>query len=274
MSPKKIEEVERYELVLYFMGQPTGVKVSLPGVTHIIRTAMKGSAGGMGYWGYKLGIGSQHPKEAVDWDGGFNTAAELAPKVEARYKRALGSRFAPHAQKESAGSRGTDAHGVLDGLAKGEWEVYVRGDDWYITSSSTPLEGYELAGARWWVFEHLEKKWETVASELKVMSLPHGYGGTLDLLRKNGLNHEIVDYKTHKPVVDDGPSYPDDRVQNSGYEQCLWDTVKHQGFDHRIVLLAADGTYLEDDRWTDPEVFLAAKRIHDEICPDHRGRRG
>jgi hypothetical protein len=238
----------------------------LPSVTHIIKSVGDsiGGAGAMAWWGFKLGIRSQHPL--------FSDT-----KVDEQYEKAKQTEWTPNKQRDTAGSRGTEAHDLLELLATGEAEVHKDVEKVYLTwpkNKKAPfeeVEGYKLSAAQWWL-DNLEG-WNTVFAERPVWSLSQGFAGTLDLARywgvikEEGTNMvEVVDYKTHKPAAQDGPSYVGDRIQLAAYSLAVEEMGLGLVGGTRVVLLGPDGTYLEDTRRVDAGVFLAMKEIHDATC--------
>lgn len=151
--------------------------------------------------------------------------------------------------------------------------------------------GKGLAAARWWLDN--EDKHSLAFPELPVYSLRYGYAGTMDFARilddkvrvgpegwesiDNTNALEVIDYKSHKPAAGmhkdgtyaegKGPAYIDDFMQTRAYAQALYEMGYPEANAFRVVLLQPDGTYYEDTRTVDFELFLDFKTIHDKRCP-------
>lgn len=254
--------------------------IDLPSVTHIGHV-LKDVLGfqAMAYWGFKLGVASQHPKVSVV-PGGIDPLYEKAKKTD----------WSPIKQRDAAGERGTGSHDLSDAInrklvrldededgirATGKFSLNKQEVEW----TEELLSGYLYTAARYAI--DTEDAWECVFSEQTVWSLDHRFAGTLDLSRRSTTwlptdqGIEIVDYKTHKPASseNDGPSYIDDRVQLSAYALAVEEMGLGVVRGTRVVLFGPDGNYEEDTRRVDPKVFLAMKEIHDEICRVCKERR-
>ena len=247
-------------------GEPSPFGFNLPSATTIIKGVLGSTGGGMAWWGFKLGIRACHP-----------TASE--EKIAQLYERKKHSSFNPNAQRDSAGDRGTDAHAVAAALLLGNHELmpdHVLAGD---------MDGYEEAAHNWVTTQM--GGWEVVLAEQPVWSLEHRFAGTPDLVRKRSIGLDeptlggaslgtvfsIVDFKTHKPAREDGPSYVEDRLQTQGYEIACWEmgVIRYEDHEephpveHLIVLLCPDGSFIEDARRIEPSAFLAVRQAYREL---------
>lgn len=248
MAGRIAGEASYYTWRLMRGDEATDYEVRLESSTSIIKRVMGASGGGMAWWGYKLGIATQHPKFVGDWDGTFATAP---PKIDEYYKRAIRTGFHPNAVRDKAGKRGRSAHDVLEDLVKGQG---VLPED----EEKTPWDAAVMA---WWAAQSDE--WKTVRCEEPVWSFKHGFQGTPDLMRQRSTTwpyREIVDLKTHS-----GDPRFEDFVQMSSYDIAsaeMPEMADWQGADvYRTVLARLDGTFDEGVTWVPPEAFLSILEV-------------
>jgi len=251
-------------------GEPTDVRFELPSSTTIIKKVLGSSGGGMAYWGFKLGIQSQHPKTTPD-------------KIEELYSRAKWGPYAPNKQRDSAGDRGTFAHWVAEKAALGFTVATDEdGKTYKLEIDNLELDGYSRAALKW-LKDHgipqpqldVEPYGTVYAVEKTVYSLKHGFAGTADLLIKSHRQTfsdsglwpiiEVVDWKTHKPAKGKHPAYFDDLLQLSSYSIAIEEMGGCSVYGTRVVILQEDGNYLEDDRWVCEDVFLKVLDVYREM---------
>lgn len=232
-------------------GRPTTVGFDLPRVSTILKTVLSAGMGGMAFWGFRLGIASQHP--------------HLSPeRVWELYEQAKKGAWNPNRQRDVSGDRGVSAHAYLERLCE-QAIAEARGTaDGVLPQVPAPSDGYEEGVLNWFRDRGLaDDPSRVVASELDVWHLRRGYIGKFDAM----LRGEIVDLKTHKPARDHevvgGPAYEIDLLQLAAYEGAIIEMMTREErpprLDHTVVLAAEDGSYVEDRRWISPEVFY-------EIC--------
>lgn len=232
------------------------VQIRLPSVTSIIKGVMGSSGGGMAYWGFKLGAAAAHAEIVGE---------ELEPEaLEAFYTTVKAGPYAPNKQRDKAGSRGNAAHDVLEGLARGTYEILgedmLRGPN-----GDFQTDGYGRAVISWWMSEAPT----TVATEQVLYSLDYRYSGSVDLIAARGTTEEVVltDLKTHKPAASNGPAYPEDRIQVSAYRQAWEELFPDRPIDATSVLIACeDGTWKEDRQEVPFEIFAALREAYEHLA--------
>ena len=214
-------------------GRPN-VTIELPSVTTIIKGVMGGNFSGPAYWGFRLG---------VEYGGGD-------------YEEAKRSEFAPNAQRDKAGARGTKVHEYLEMLASGEHR--------------DPEDGYEQAVEKWWG-EQTSAGRSVVGCEVPLYSLKHGYAGTVDLILADDVGLTFVDLKTHKP-----PARFEDHLQvaayNLAYQEMHPDVVGPLPEDHLVLMAKEDGTYEESWQWINPHTFPKVIEVWREVKAYGRDR--
>lgn len=240
-------------------GRPTTVGFDLPRVSTILKTVLSAGMGGMAFWGFRLGIASQHPR--------------LAPeRIEELYEQAKKGAWNPNRQRDRSGDRGVSAHAYLERLCE-QANAEAKGQaDVDLPPVPAPSDGYEEAVLNWFRDRGLlDDPSRVLASELDVWHLRKGYVGRFDALLRTDhqaqVDLEICDLKTHKPSRtmegQGGPAYETDLLQLAAYEGAIVEmTPPHERpahLDHCVVLAAEDGSYVEDRRWISPEIFY-------EIC--------
>lgn len=245
-------------------GNITPFGFDFPSATHILKAVMGASAGGMSYWGFKLGIRSQHPKLSDE-------------QIDELYERAKKGRWSPNKVRDAGGDRGTSAHNYLDALAKQAMDVELqsRGQDVVPSPVPPPANGYEDAVFQWFHAEGLaHNPSRIVASELPVWHLSRRYSGQFDLLLRTR-DHadapmELVDLKTHAPAKEsDGAAYEMDLLQLAGYEGAVLDMTptdeRPSHLEHRVLLAQEDGSCAEDRRYIGPDVFYEIVDVYQAI---------
>jgi hypothetical protein len=283
-------------------GRDVGPK--LPSVTHIIKYLKDELGfGAMSWWGYKIGIVATlmdqglRTFEALDdpeVEAYYETAKLTNWTPNTVRDEAGESGTAAHELLEHAAlgqvqvidqEEGVWAFGVPEILASIRYPQEKKAPQrkQWIEDRRDKMRcrGKGLAAARWWLDN--EDKHVLVYPEQPVFSVRYGFAGTLDFARDiSGSPQElplveIIDYKSHKPAAGihkdgtyadgKGPAYLDDLMQVQAYGQAFDEMGLGIPQEYRIVLLQPDGTYYEDTRTVDFQLFLDFKTIHDRMCP-------
>ncbi len=146
----------------------------------------------------------------------------------------------PYKQNESAKSRGTAIHDIVEA-----WENTGR-----VAGLEGPFQGYARAFESWVKSNNIK----ILEHEQTVKSDKYRYAGTLDLLVKvNGDEKPtLIDVKTGKDI------YPEAHLQVSAYKQALSESgIELQGAG--VLLLQEDGTYKYEQAKDKLKTFLACK---------------
>lgn len=243
-------------------GKPTPVGFDLPRVSTILKSVLSAGMGGMAFWGFRLGIASQHPR--------------LAPeRIEELYEQAKRGAWNPNRQRDVSGDRGVSAHGYLESLCRAA-AAEARGQaDGVLSTVPAPSNGYEEGVLNWFRDRGLvDDPSRVLGSEVDVWHLQRGYVGKFDALLRTDhqaqVDLEITDLKTHKPARDHenvgGPAYETDLLQLAAYEGAIVEMTPPQErpshLDHCVVLAADDGSYVEDRRWISPEIFYEVVDVY------------
>lgn len=237
-----------------------------PRISHIIKEVVAVPPSAMAWWGFRIfrdGIVDAFGEDPM-------TAAEAVESAEALEALLKERGVNPNMSRDSAGSRGTAAHTVLELLAGGEPMMAEGEAD--IEAAEFGTE-YGRAVIAFWQ-EKVQPFIEDgqileVLSEKRVRSIRHWYQGTFDLGIKWAPSYiaempdedlpggwEILDLKTHKPADGftlRGAGYDSDAFQIRAYrmafeEMGLGKTIGQRTIVARGTGKRAAGTYLEDAR--------------------------
>ena len=233
----------RFALIDKNTGKPTAQGFDLDSVTTIIKAVTSGAFGAAAYYGYRLGIAASMDAEAHD-----------AESVMAEYERLKKHPYAPNRVRDKAGTRGTEAHDLLEALAKGETDAeYVRAEH------LDELDGYQRAVLSWWEKEGTKHVWD---SEQVVWSLYHRYCGTFDLLDVC-CGNVICDLKTSKPATIKRPGRTEHFLQGDAYRLARTEMTGEKHSERlRVYVAMPDGRMLTDDREVPNGVFLDVLNLY------------
>lgn len=197
-------------------------------------------------WAYNSGLEGMlaFAEAEVDFSGWDLSAAKEAMKQAG---------YSPFVRRGAAADRGSRAHDTLEMCARGDPELEIHR---FIDKVPKENQGYCWAAVDWYAHEAPEP----ILVEESVVSLQHGFAGTLDLYSKRGeptvgKGLVLTDAKTSKDV------YPEMAMQLGGYAIAL----EELGFPvdtASILLLRADGTYKEVFLEPDRAAFLHALDLY------------
>jgi hypothetical protein len=256
---------------------PTEYGFTFVSVSTFIGEVLAKPASAMAWWGFRIGL-------AGVTDAYLNSEDPDLPLADAdmleEFVRARG--VDPNMKLETAGARGSEAHGVLELLAARD-----DGDALDAAKRETEEFGTEYGTAviSWWN-EQIRPFLETgqilqVRSEVPVWSFTHRYAGTFDLaIEWDKMLHadatgpwwEIIDLKTHKPAAGftrpgKGPGYISDATQIRGYRMAFEEMGLGRTFSQRTVVVrdrAYKGvSWLEDTRTVPPEFVIKLRELYD-----------
>lgn len=236
----------------------------MPRISHIIKEVVAVPPSAMAWWGFR--IFRDGVVEAFDQDP--MTAAEAVESSDLLEALLKERGVNPNMSRDTAGSRGTAAHEILEELASGAGRETAE----RLAKQEFDTEGtrYGYAVIGFWDdrVEPFINSGEIleVVSEKRVYSLRLWYMGTFDLgllwapadggdrLLEGGW--EIDDLKTHKPADGftlRGAGYDSDAFQIRAYrmafeEMGLGKTIGQRTIVARGTGKRAAGTYLEDRR--------------------------
>lgn len=212
--------------------------IELPSVTHIIETVYRAQGTSLAWWGFKLGVHSQHP--------------ELPPEdVEEIYREAKRSSYSPFAQRDAAADRGSTAHALLEGLATGALKP----------EECSPTTSYERGVLSWWQ-ERSPRYGAVLRAEAPVWSLSMGYAGTLDLLFQ-GPGYTLIDLKTRASAAADAkPAYLTDLLQVTAYRLAAQEMGYGGPIATVVVIVDQEGCWREDYRNLPAEAWYHTMRLY------------
>lgn len=263
---------------------PTANGFDLVSVTTFLNETLAKPPSAMSWYGYRIGMAgvvaalAEDPQVILD--------AETPEFLEAALKE---RGVSPNMSLESAGSRGTKAHEVLEYLAAGQngYEEAHR-LAWQEKEDTGTQYGY--AAIRFWdeMVQPFINSGEIlqVLSEVPVWSLKHGYCGTLDLAiewaevdagEQLPRGWEILDAKTHKPargftLDGKGAGYISDAVQCRAYRMAFEEMGLGNTIGQRTIVLRENGKYLEDQREVSEDFVLYLRRLYDARMAFEGGR--
>lgn len=252
---------------------PTDTMFRLPSATTIIGEVLAKPPSAMAWWGFRDGLRGVADAGAAGEPIGQLDAEGLEELLKARGVN-------PNMTRDAAGSRGTNAHEVLELLADGRY-----GDAETAAREETKAEGTEYCRAAivWWeeqVMPHLETgAIDKVLSEEKLFSLDHRYAGTADIAihwtGEYDEDHlfpgwEIGDAKTHKPAAGftkKGAAYISDAVQLRAYRVAFEEMTGEKTIGNRTMVLRDKAyrkvRYLEDFREVPTEFWLQIRALYE-----------
>jgi hypothetical protein len=248
------------------------VEIQLVRVTSVIKDTL--AKGQLVDWAYR------HTRDVVSGlvstliDGGVDVSeiTDLLTDADWLEEYLKENQLRPDDIKEEAGELGTEKHALLEKLGKLALGNYEDEDMAYARSVLDKTEdGHEYAIAEWWV----RNDPLVVASEKTLVSMKHGFAGTVDLVwvtgeepgrltitdlknrkadRLCGVNHktEAAALRCHV-----GTPYESDFIQVGAYDIAWREGQPHMPPDRRTVLVAkADGSYVEEESEYDSSIFL------------------
>jgi len=172
------------------------------------------------------------------------------------------NRLRPQDTTKDAMERGHIGHALLEHLGS----AYLEEDEETAQKvaqealNSETSSGWDKGIAAWW----LDRNPRVVASEKVLVSLKHGFCGSVDLIWRNDKEQLIVtDLKTRG--VGKGV-YESDHIQCGAYK-LAWEEQTSEWVDRTTVLVAReDGSWSEEESPYDPDVFVHLVEIYNEVA--------
>lgn len=260
---------------------PTDKGFGLVSVTTFLKETLPIPPSAMSYHGLRIGL--KGVVAALAEDPQVILDAETPELLEAALKE---RGVSPNMSLESAGSRGTAAHNVLELMASGERQLAEEGAAVELDQQGTQ---YGHAAIKFWdeMVQPFIDSGEIlqVLSEVPVWSLKHGYCGTLDLAIEwaevdAGVQlprgWEVLDAKTHKPargftLDGKGAGYISDAVQCRAYRMAFEEMGMGSTIGNRTIVLRENGKYLTDQREVSPEFVLYLRKLYDQRMQFEKG---
>lgn len=231
--------------------------LSLDSVTTILKETLGKPAGAMSWWGYRVALNGVADSLQADPDAIIDAADASA--LEGLLKE---RGISPNMSLDSASSRGTNAHTVLEVLADGNPQYAEELAAEEVDTAGTQY-GYGVIA--WWdtmIAPHIANgEILEVVSERPVWSLRLGYAGTLDLaIHWRDWDWEVTDLKTHKPAAGftkpgQGCAYISDVIQIGAYRRAWEELGLGKTTRQRVVIARENGKWLEDAREVEPGIF-------------------
>lgn len=231
-----------YDFALLRNGEPDlRTKISLPSVTTILQSLNKPV---LVNWAAKVtreGVATLLASGELPEDADGDTIHKLLKERGLRHMD----------QRDSAATRGTNTHSLLENLCHGL--PVDPGDD-----------PFAQGLCKWWE----TRKPLVVDTERPVYSLTHGYAGTADLvLNESGDPFgagplTLADLKTRKRRQ---PAWETDYMQTAAYALAYSETTRLDVGRTMVLVVRDDGSYEEfyGNPERDIEPFLALKRVWD-----------
>ena len=262
---------------------PTETTFQLPSATTILGEVLAKPPSAMAWWGFRDGLKGLAEAAAAGEPIDLLDAEGLEELLKARG-------VSPNMTRDAAGTRGSNAHEVLEILARGD---FSEAEKWAREEEAEEGTGYCRSAIVFWeseVVPHLDSgAIDEVRSEVVVVSFRHFYSGTLDLALhwsevavEMGLVAEpgwtIEDAKTHKPAqgfTKRGAGYVSDAAQCRAY-RTAWEENGHgKTIGQRTIVLRdreyKGVRYLCDSREVSEEFWLGIRALYEPRLAYEKG---